>query len=180
MKKVFKSALVIALGSLLALSSCKEADEATPIASLGSGTVTGQVFYDIDEVNDTDKDGDQIAENIDTDIPTGAIIRYAYTDEVTGEAVTGTTTVNNSGSYSFSVPADQDGVSVSITADDFKGSLKFEYADPEEFGEFLETTEDGFFSETTISTETVKPGKVNIVANKFLATFTSTANPSNR
>lgn len=167
MNKIFKTASFVAGTLLIAMSSCKKATEVTPVESLGSGTVKGQVFYDSDETDD----------DTNSDIPSGATVRYSYVDANTNETIIGTTSVNGSGEYSFSVPTDEDGVDVDISIDDFEGDYTFEYLNDD--GDERVATESGYYAESVdFATKTVLPGKTSIVAKETIGGFTSFANPS--
>ena len=166
MNKIFKTASLIAGSLLIAMVSCKKATEVTPVEALGSATIKGQLFYDADETSDDDDNND--------DVPTGAVIRYTYDNAITGDTESGSTTVDGSGNFSFTVPTDADGVDVEITADDFVGTLKF--VDPDDSDDDI--TEAGFYEGIDFDDEFVVSGQTVIISRDYLGDFSSTANPS--
>ena len=174
MKKVIKSAAILATGLLIALSSCKKADEATPLeGSTGTATIKGQLLYDNNTVNDSDGNEFQ-----DTDPAKGATIKITtYTDIIGDEdPIISTTTVGSNGSYSFSVPATAEGAYVEIEVYDYSSDFTFEYNDD---GTQKEATESGYFSGFYIDDVTVYPGQTKQLGTEYFGGFTTTENPSN-
>ena len=170
MKKILKSAIMIAASALLFVS-CNEED-ATPVASPSEfGTVRGFVFYDTDETDDD--------ENIE--IPVGAVVQITTFSEINngefdftagGDEEVSLTNVNADGSYSFTIPTNANGADYRIEVfgfDDEKSFERFFDGDLEDFteeGVYVNggTGSDGTGSDVTPSeTETVDA----IILNDF-------------
>jgi hypothetical protein len=180
MKKVFKSAMAIAL--LATLTSCKKKDnEATPLANAtGSARIEGLLLCDKDLVNNLDNNGSSIKDNIDTDPANGAVLKITTKSKInSGNDVTQTVVVDATGKYSFSVPAISSGATVEIEVLDYVSQQKFSYF---ENGTKKEVTEAGFFPGRALSggSVTVYPNELKIIPRDELGGFVSTVNPSKK
>lgn len=173
MKKVFKSAMLLAIGSALVVSSCKKADEATPLENATStATIKGQLFCDKDLTNDS-----KGSDFVNTDAASDAKIKVTtYSDiEGDGDAIVKIVSVDGSGNFSFTVPAVGNGATVEIEALDYETSQKFNYNDG---GTQKEATESGYFPGKSIDEVTVYPGQTKLLGKTTLSGFKSTQNPS--
>lgn len=180
MKKVFKTALIVAASIMISTSSCKKADEATPLENAtSSATIKGVLLYDKNTVNDRDINGNTINSNVDTDPAAGAKIKVTTYSDITGDngnAITKIVTVNADGSYEFSVPATSDGAYVEVEVLDFESTFTFKYSDN---GTSKETTERGYFAGFGIDDYTVYPGETKLLGKEYFGNFNTTTNPSN-
>lgn len=182
MNKIFKTASLVAASLLIAMSSCKPADEATPVetpestinATLSTGTVKGKAFID----TDLTEDGEEDAEDRNSTPAEGLQILVSATYEVNGEneVLNKFVTVDNNGVFEFTMPAEAEGTTIDLEFLKLEGTQTRDVFLPGET-DTDEVPETGFY-EFNDASVTLKPGKVEILENQIFTGFTSTAQPS--
>lgn len=177
---MMKSALVLAASLMIGLTGCKKADEAVPLDSptnivnstLGQATIKGKAFID----TDITPRGNEDAEDRNTTPAAGLQILVSANYSINGrtETINQFVTVGSDGTFSFMVAAEDAGTTVRLEFLKLEGEQTREVVID---GDDEDITEAGFyeFSATSVS---VRPGKTEILANRFFTGFTSTANPS--
>jgi len=120
-----KSILVIYSLSLLALvfTSCKKDEDSNEPFTNGSATINGVAFIDNDVTNNvSSRDSREFVANgvrLYATYNTKDLVQFP-SDYTNYSNVTISTTVQANGEFSFTIPANDKPVSVSITSDDFK------------------------------------------------------------